>query len=190
MLEVNPAFKKRLFVVDNFYSNPDEVRNLALAQEYEDKSDWYKGRRTFKNFHSPEIKRAFEDIMGMRIREWETHGMNGKFQYCIPEDRLVYHYDAQTWAAMIYLTPNAPFEAGTSLYAHKKTKIRHVDEHPEADSCFSGGFYDKTNFELVDTIGNVYNRLVIFDARCFHAATEYFGTNINNSRLFQIFFFD
>ena len=57
--------------------------------------------------------------MGIKIREWETHGMNGRFQYCVPQDPLVYHNDAQTWAAMVYLTPDAPPECGTSLYVSK-----------------------------------------------------------------------
>lgn len=39
-------------------------------------------------------------------------------------------------------------------------------------------------------MGNVYNRLAMWDARLVHAATDYFGTDINNSRLFQMFFFD
>lgn len=182
--------KKRVFVVDNFYNDPHSVRNFALQQQYEPSSDWYKGSRTYKQFLTPQIKKAFEDVMGIKIRNWETHGMNGKFQYCVPENPLVYHYDSQTWAALIYLTPDAPFSTGTSLYAHKETKIRHIDEHPDADSCFRGGFYDSTKFELVDTIGNVFNRLVIFDARTFHAATGYFGKDITDSRLFQIFFFD
>lgn len=182
--------KKRLFVVDNFYANPNLVREFALAQKYEEQSDWYKGRRTFDRFHTPQLKAAFESIMGEKINNWEEHGMNGKFQFCVPQNPLVYHYDSQKWAAMIYLTPDAPFMSGTSLYAHKETRIRHIDEHPEADKCFSGGFYDSTKFELVDTIGNVFNRLVIFDARSFHAAHQYFGTDIHNSRLFQIFFFD
>jgi len=189
MFEVNPAFNKRLFVVDNFYNNPDEVRELALQQEYEQGSGWYKGCRTYKNFLTPQVKNAFQDIMGVRIREWESHGMNGKFQYCLPQDVLVYHYDAQTWAAVLYLTPDAPVDTGTSFYAHKQTRLRNADE-PNADSCFSGGFLDGTKFELVDTVGNVYNRVVIFDARCFHAANRYFGQTINDSRLFQIFFFD
>lgn len=189
MFEVNPAFNKRLFVVDNFYSNPDEIRELALKEQYENGSDWYKGRRSFNNFLFPQVKRAFEDIMGIRIREWESYGMNGKFQYCLPEDVLVYHYDLQTWAAVLYLNPDAPFETGTSFYAHKETKLRNANE-PNADSCFGGGFLDGTKFELVDTVGNVYNRVVIFDARCFHAANRYCGQKINDSRLFQIFFFD
>ena len=43
---------------------------------------------------------------------------------------------------------------------------------------------------LVDKIGNIYNRVVLFDSRCIHAASEYFGNTKENSRLFQLFFFD
>jgi len=49
---------------------------------------------------------------------------------------------------------------------------------------------DGTSFEPVDVLGNVYNRLVIFDASCIHSASQYFGTVMENSRLWQMFFFD
>ena len=49
---------------------------------------------------------------------------------------------------------------------------------------------DKTITEPVDSIGNVYNRLVIFNAGLLHSALGYFGYNKNNSRLWQMFFFD
>ena len=51
-------------------------------------------------------------------------------------------------------------------------------------------FLDGTPFEPVDVLGNVYNRLVIFDAQCIHSASEYFGTVKENCRLWQMFFFD
>lgn len=187
-LNTKSAQKKRIFVVDNFYADPYAVRNHALQQNFEGDIDWYKGKRTKTKFLTSEMKKSFEELMGIKIKKWD-HGMNGSLQYCTPEDLLVYHYDSQTWAGAIYLTPNAPFDTGTSLFAHKKTRIRHMDE-PGADQCFAGGFYDSTQFELVDTIGNVFNRLVIWDARSFHAANKYFGTNLQDSRLFHLFFFD
>jgi glycosyltransferase involved in cell wall biosynthesis len=182
--------RKMLWVVDDFYDDPNLVRQFALQQQFEDHSDWYKGRRTYERWHMPSVRHQFEQIMGQKIIRWDEHGMNGKFQYCVPENPLVYHYDTQQWAALIYLTPDAPFSSGTALYAHKESRIRHMEDHPNADRCFDGGFYDSSKFELVDYVGNVFNRLVIFNARSFHAATQYFGTDINNSRLFQIFFFD
>ncbi len=189
VLRVNPNKNKRVYVVDDFYKDPDAVRDFALKQNFNPDIRWYKGNRSDNRFINDEIKKSFEEIMGRKITVWEEHGQNGKFQWCTPEDLLVYHYDDQTWAGLVYLTPDAPLESGTSLYAHKETKIRHADT-PGADYCFSGGYYDRSKFELVDTIGNVYNRLVLFNSRCFHSAAEYFGTNKYNSRLFHLFFFD
>jgi glycosyltransferase involved in cell wall biosynthesis len=178
----------RVFVVDDFYENPDMIRQFALSTKYE-YSEWYKGQRSVDRFLSPQIKKRFEEIIGQKIIRWEEHGQNGKFAFCTPEDPVVYHYDNQKWAGMIYLTPNAPYDTGTTLHAHKATGIREAD-HPNSDECFKGGFFDGTKFDLVDSIGNIYNRLVIFNARSFHAAHRYFGTNIENGRLFHLFFFD
>lgn len=189
VLSVNPDRKKRIFVVDNFYADPMAVRNFALSADFQADNNWYKGSRSIQKFLTQEIKESFEALMGIEIREWETHGMNGSFQYCTPEDLLVYHCDSQTWAGMIYLTPNAPYDCGTSLFASKTTGARHQDDDPQGIS-FAGGYYDSTKFDLVDSIGNIFNRLVLFDARCFHSASKYFGTNIQDSRLFHLFFFD
>ena len=51
-------------------------------------------------------------------------------------------------------------------------------------------FYDSTSYEVVDKVANVYNRLVLWDAKAIHAATNYFGDSIENARFFQLFFFD
>ena len=95
----------------------------------------------------------------------------------------------QYTADLIYLTPDAPYSCGTSLFAHKGTKLRNENDFGNTN-VFEGGYYDKSKFELVDTAGNVFNRLVLFDAKCIHSANEYFGTNLTNSRLFHLFFFD
>jgi len=195
VLRLNTKPRKKLFVIDNFYDDPYYTREFALKQDYNGDLRFYKGKRTGKRFSTPQIKQKFEEILGQKIVNWDGPGpefngsMNGVFQYCIPEDALVYHYDTQTWAAMVFLTPDAPVQTGTSFYKHKETGIK-VAEEPNADRAFSGGFYDATKFELIDTVGNVFNRCVIFDARQIHAATEYFGKSIKDSRLFQIFFFD
>lgn len=182
--------KKRIFVVDNFYLNPDEVRALALQQEFHSNNNLYRGKRTDAQIILPGTKEAFETIMGQRIVNWaDVHGMCGRFQSCSAGDQIVYHTDYQQWAGMVYLTPDAPYSCGTSTFAKKGTRCRHADD-ATIGSAFEGGYYDRTKFDLVDTIGNVYNRLVIFDARCIHSANEYFGTNVENSRLFHMFFFD
>jgi glycosyltransferase involved in cell wall biosynthesis len=187
---INVETNRRLWIVDDFYDDPHSVREFALQQEFEANINYYKGSRTKNQFIIPGTKEAFEKIMGKKVTNWtETHGMCGRFQYCTAEDSLVYHCDSQTYAGMVYLTPDAPFSCGTSLFAHKKTKLRNENDFGNQNP-FEDGYYDKSKFELVDTAGNVFNRLVLFDAKCIHSANEYFGTDITNSRLFHLFFFD
>jgi hypothetical protein len=48
---------------------------------------------------------------------------------------------------------------------------------------------DLTKWELVDRVGNVFNRLILFDAHNYHMSQDYFGDSKENGRLFQVFFF-
>jgi len=187
-LKLNRNPQMTTWVVDDFYADPMSVRNFALKQEFIEEKDYYKGCRTRHQYFLPGTKEAFEKIMGIQIREWESHGMCGKFQYCTAQDSLVYHHDGQTWAAMIYLTPDAPYDCGTSLFASKNGARKSSDANIR--TAFDGGFYDSTKFDLIDSIGNVFNRLFIFDAQNIHAASKYFGQTLEDSRLFHIFFFD
>ena len=186
---INRQPNKTVWVVDNFYSDPYAVREYALKQEFKPEIEYFKGSRSLDQYFVPGTKEAFERIMGIKIREWESHGMCGRFQYCTAQDPLVYHNDGQTWAAMIYLNPDAPYCTGTSLYA-SKNGARRTSDPQYSDGVYAGGFYDETKFELVDSIGNVFNRLFIFDAQNIHAASKYFGQTKEDSRLFHIFFFD
>lgn len=179
-------------VVDNFYEDVDSVRNFALTQEFHYNKNYHKGRRTNEAYKFDGLKERFESILNCKIRNWWDHNTNGCFQSCIGGEQLVYHCDAQEYAAIIFLTPDAPPQSGTSFYRSKHTKkmkFNLYDEN-EFNIVFKNGFLDSTEFELVDVVGNVYNRLVLFDAKMIHAASNYFGNNLNNGRLFQIFFFD
>jgi hypothetical protein len=180
---------KRLFVIDNFYSNPDDVRRFALDQEFQSDNRWYKGLRTIKPFRNNKIKTAFEIIIGEKIINWDDYCYNGVFQITTAKDPQVYHYDEQKWAAMIYLTPNAPLVSGTRTHQSKINHSRHSSDK-DVDFAFNGDFYDSTKFDIVDNIGNVYNRLVIMDAKCIHSAGPYFGQTNDQSRLVHLFFFD
>jgi hypothetical protein len=176
-------------VVDNFYENPDSVRNFALSQAFNEHKDYHKGKRTDNCFRFNGIKEDFERILGVKIKNWDKYGTNGCFQICVAGDQIVYHNDVQEYAAVLFLTPDAPINTGTSFYRSKHTKTM----KPTADNSdiiFKNGFLDSTEFEMVDTVGNVYNRIVLFDSKMIHAATQYFGTNEKNGRLFQLFFFD
>lgn len=198
-----------MLIVDNFYDNPDLVRSLALEQDFYPNIKAYKGLRSTR-FLFPGLKEKFEKLLGKPISNWLNHGANGVFQITKYTDPLVYHSDYQSYAAAVYLTPNAPLSAGTSFWRDGKYGCRRPPTHPlekdrfdndEARNKASGDIYseynlltnDGTNWELVDKVGSVYNRLVIWDAQLIHSASSYTnftGTQANDSRLVQLFFFD
>ena len=145
-------------------------------------------------------KELFEKLLHKSIQNGTNNGgwdysTNGCFQWCNGNTPIVYHSDSQQYAGIVYLTPNAPPNTGTSFFRHKKYKLRNSEifsksDWYESDLNYKESHLDKTQWEVVDSIGNVYNRLVIFDAQYIHAVSEYFGEDINNSRLFQLFFFN
>lgn len=78
------------------------------------------------------------------------------------------HRDPCEWAGILYLTPNAPLEAGTGIYKG-----------------------DLTNSELVNGIGNVYNRIILYPGEMLHRSiVSGFGSNKETGRLTQTFFFN
>lgn len=197
---VNSATRNTMWIVDNFYSEPDKIRDFALQQEYIEGGfgRGFIGRRTVNSYLFDGLKEKFEEIMGKKITGWtseqnfEKYGMNGRFQIAWAGEPLVYHCDNQRWGGMLFLTPNAPYQCGTTLYAHKQTRARtYYDQGWDAAWTKPGGSHlDGTPFEPVDVAGNVYNRLVIFDASSIHSASEYFGISKDSGRLWQMFFFD
>jgi hypothetical protein len=190
-IKIRSRLVPEILVVDNFYEDPDATRQLALSQDFRPDLRYHKGYRTDKQFLAEGTKQVFESLLGRKITRWSEYNYNGIFQYCTAEDPLVYHSDMQSYAAAIYLTPDAPIETGTSFFRSKANGARqsHVDD-ANYNETFKGGFYDKTQFEMVDTVGNVYNRLVIWNSKLIHSAAGYFGTDKGNSRLFHLFFFD
>ena len=104
------------------------------------------------------------------------------------------YYDV---AGVIYLTPNAPLDAGTSIYRkkteHRKTYDIKYNEFAERQKINLEEYYkvqDEYNsqFEKTLEIGNVYNRLVVYSVEEWHAQSGFFGTTLEDSRLTQVFF--
>jgi hypothetical protein len=176
--------------VDNFYSNADAVRAFALSQPFDVKGN-YPGART-KTFINDGVKNTIQQLIqhaGGKVTNWfDIDGLTGSFQIATAMDRTWIHSDNfNTWAAVCYLTPDAPLSSGTGLYRHKATgQTRPLSRQDDTNyNC-----YDYTKWEMTDRVGNVYNRLIMYRGDLFHASLDYFGDNLENGRLFQVFFFD
>lgn len=180
--------KTNLIIVDDFYGNPDTVREFALQQEFSVRGN-FPGSRT-KSFLTQDVKDTIQGIVwaaGGNITNWnEQDGLSGSFEIATARDRSWVHTDHyNTWAGVCYLTPNAPLSGGTGLFQHRATgHNRVVDGNTNYES------QDMTKWELADRVANRYNRLVLYRSDQFHTSLDYFGEDLHTGRLFQLFFFD
>ena len=88
------------------------------------------------------------------------------------------------------MTPDAPLSAGTAFYKFRDGSMSSIDgkilDNQKDTDKWSQDF---TKWELVDKVGNVFNRLVLFNSTRYHMSMDYFGDCKENGRLFQVFFF-
>ena len=197
----NASTIPHLKVVDGFYKDPDAVRAFALEQDYHEDLRHYKGLRTRERYVWPYLREHLQaHLGGVEITDWLDQPANGCFQQTKSSDPLVWHSDTQDYAAAVYLTPNAPVSAGTSFWRNRTHGCRRPPNHPMERGRFADPLavqndvyspYNLTHdddWELVDRIGGVYNRLVIWDASLIHSASSYEGFE-DFTRLVQLFFF-
>jgi hypothetical protein len=81
------------------------------------------------------------------------------------------------WAGLVYLDPRAPLDGGLRLW-------RNIDPAHDLD-----WMTDPANWELIDTFGNVANRLILHRGSLPHSGSAGWGELPENGRLYQTFFF-
>ena len=177
---------------DNFFANPDAVREFALRQPYWDcsyksiTSGHWPGRRTlFVHWINATI---FDEFIA-RLRERlalpdsATIYVESFFQSCNRHDGNSWvHQDVfdldKTHVGVIYLNPDPPPNSGTLIY----DPIPGADQQPD---------YDKSlpeNYTVRMAMENRYNRMVCYAPEHFHKSDEYFGESVEDGRLFMVFF--
>ena len=198
------AFKLRgpscgLIVVDNFYNNAQSTRDYILTQEFPVKGN-FPGQRTisYANQHLQDIIQRYVAPFGGKIIDFPMPSSNdngaiynGSFQYTTSSELSWIHTDSwNNWAGVLYLTPDAPLSAGTAFYRFKNGEYSEEDAKILNTSVQTDKFsQDFSQWELVDSVGNVFNRLILFNSKRFHISMDYFGDTKENSRMFQVFFF-
>lgn len=180
-----------ILVIDEFYRDPVALRRLALAAEYETDLRYFKGLRSKQKHLLPWVKEEFERLLRVPITDWLDQPANGSFQKTTAGDPLVWHSDTQSYAAAIYLEPER-VGAGTSFWRNRDTRARRP---PTTEAAYAATYSEfnlthEDNWELVDRVGSVFNRLVLWDAQLIHSATSYDDFTEEDPRLVQLFFFN
>jgi hypothetical protein len=81
------------------------------------------------------------------------------------------------WAGIIYLSPDAPLYGGLHLWRSTR---------PEAQYDW---MTSAENWEEIDSLGNVFNRLILVRGDMPHSGAGGWGTRLEEGRLYQTFFF-
>lgn len=80
------------------------------------------------------------------------------------------------WNGIVYLNENAPLRTGIKFWKHKQGNNNEwMTPHDRWD--------------MVDEMGNVFNRLILFRGDLPHSGSNGFGKAVDDGRLFQLFFF-
>jgi hypothetical protein len=195
-------------IVENFYEDPDAVRAYALKQQYQFLTDKknapyvYPGSRTLDIVDldkalQEKILKKFVSIFHNADYDVMRWAVSTSFQSVTEEyGQGVIHTDQNTiLAAVLYLTPDAPLDSGTSLFKPNNTfdETKYQKALNDGDKRFRAGdiVMDTSYHSMFDEIvrvNNVYNTLIVYEGRHYHAANQFFGKALEDSRLSQVFF--
>jgi len=181
--------KNIITVYDNFFDDPNNVREEALKQDFyycdqlsntatidEDNDnkilEILKIGMTFPGQRSllcenilPKIYKEFQKKILALIPN-DNITINALFQRQTKNDERNIHQDGNpVLAGVIYLDNNPAPDTGTCFYKHKETGWDGSTEMPT-----NVNMIDKTSFEKTSIIENKFNRMIMYNANLVHSA--------------------
>lgn len=203
----------KFMIIDDFYPNPDEIREQALNLDYFDvkeslrypnKDAPWPGRISKTPILPKGIEKQLSKYLQINVRiVTDKSGSSGHFRYSSANDEISPHAAAchvdcipevdQQYGAIIYLNKdeqcldeNGQAKKGTQFLRHKASNKTKISTNKEM-LYYMGDFckFDKWIPDI--TVYLKYNRCVLFDASLFHTYGDFFGDNVRNSRIAQIY---
>ena len=172
------TMNKKVIVIDNFYDEPYEIRRHALQCDYSIGS--FVGNRTANGISAEVVNKLTDYNIINSCFEWR------------PSDSIksVGIDYVNTLRGIIFLSPHAPINSGISFHRYKELGWDDCYKHNEqAYQLVDEYGTDLTKWDEVDRIGNVFNRLVIYETKYYHSTTNHFGKDVLDSRLIRLIYF-
>jgi len=178
-----------LRIVDNFYKDPEAIRDIALNTRYElITMGNYSGHDSLnKSIYFPEMMEKLKElfpgghyaVVASRFRSTIQGDTHLTFIHCdcdVPNSG---------WHVLVYLKKE-PTEDGLLIYEHE-TKGRTATMDAE-NILLLRETEDYTKFKVIETVPYKYNRAVIVDYSQWHSPMIHdgFGDCIEDSRLMHI----
>lgn len=198
--------KQNIIIVDDFYTNPEEIRNIALLEEYPEPEEeyTYPGKNSNGSYYNQQVHQKFEEIVDKKLNPADK---NGYFRISLESDvhKQDIHVDPSwEWGAVIYLSDpkDCVDEGGTSFWRHNTLRMEMCPKTDEEAQFYGfpsykeawwttvyGDGQDRSKWTRYFLCPMRYNRMVLFRTYLWHSHNFNFGTNLQNGRLVQLFFF-
>ncbi len=196
----------RYMIVDDFYSNPDELVRVALKslKPEDSPSGNYAGVMTTDYFLGAESREVFQKLTLEPTVNSSTNA-NGRLRFTKENDTFKFHihYDVDVntkWAGVVYLSKNHPKTDGTNFWRHLRTGLEVAPNTPEGFAKYGWNNFndlkaflekeglDESLWEKTLSIPYKYNRLVLFRPWLLHSPGPAFGDTLESSRIVQTLF--
>ena len=195
-------------IIDDFYDDPQAVRNAALHTDYARSVDGanYPGDNSADAFEVDGLSELVSNMVQEPLMGTPSSG-HCRFRIATAgaesRARARMHVDGPSyWSGIVYLTLPEHCRGGTEFYRHRELG---TDRAPIYDSevAHMGGnscaqftqelivrdSNDPSKWEHLMTVPMRFNRCVLFRPWFWHTSGESFGDRGENARLIQLFFF-
>jgi hypothetical protein len=195
LFEVNnfKEFKNHFLVAENFYKDPNLVRNYAIDSfDYATKFPY--GHRSYSTYLNDGIKhkiKKYVTIFNQEIDDNFFHNVdsNGSFLYTRElKNKTWIHQDnayGSNWAGVIYMNNLKESIYGTTFYI----KNRNGDNNYFLNDENYSECINMSRWFVCDKISNQYNKIVLYKAVIYHSIAKNFGKDKFDCRISQTFFF-
>ncbi|MEE8273182.1 MAG: DUF6445 family protein [Alphaproteobacteria bacterium] len=196
---------RSIVVVDAFYPDPHEVRNLALGCVYPEVTGQrsYPGRNSRKKFSPDGFDQMISYLIGENVVGLDDmDSSHGRFRITLAgeETRWLVHVHPTYlgWVGVVYLNLPEHRQGGTEFYRHRAfDSDRTPVTEAELQSTGAASIVelldrdgnDTSRWEHLMTVPTRFNRLVLYRPWLWHSAAEPFGDSPKNGRLIQLLSF-
>jgi hypothetical protein len=186
-----------LIIIDNFYKDLNKFRKESLNAIFE-LPGIYGGKRTYSIINDNikhQIESHIEHTLG-KITKWDNSidisNYNGCLELIESSDKLVINTNISeyNWGGILMLSIPNDINIGFGTYKFKDgTRYKGESKIRENNEQIENYKIDRNKWDLVDSIGYTFNRLILFNLDHFSGFQSNFGINKETANLIQTFYF-
>ena len=195
-------------IIDDFFENPDEIRELALKMSYPEQNESnFPGRNSLQRLDVSEIDNVISGLVGTRLKPM-TQLSHGKFRITLANDKGLgdIHLDNSHWSGILYMSKDIKAQSGTDFFRHIPTNTDSMllndaqieklgwkdreEANKRVNEIVKAHSNDRTQWEHIMRVPMKYNRLLLMRPWLWHTAGPGFGSSLEDGRLVFLLFYE